>query len=144
VAVGSSGKALLVPSFLPRAIMSQNFNKITPNRSLVDPVYLEFCINDRIVQHQFKKKITDTVRTFLSLTSIKEIKIPVPPLELQKRFAQIVGKTETIKAQYLNSLQELENLYGNLSQRAFKVEFNVNDEKILMAAEPKVNYENQI
>ena len=42
VAVGSSGKALKVPSTLPRAIMSQNFNKITPNRKLIDPTYLEF------------------------------------------------------------------------------------------------------
>ncbi len=125
IAVGSSGKALLVPQSLPRAIMSQNFNKITPDISKVEPIYLEYCINDNIVQSQFKKKITDTVRTFLSLTSIKEIKIPVPPLELQTQFAQIVAKTEAIKTQYQQSLQELENLYGSLSQKAFKGELTL-------------------
>lgn len=122
IAVGSSGKALLVPPSLPRAIMSQNFNKITPDKSLIKPVYLEYCINDRIVQKQFKKKITDTVRTFLSLTSIKEIKIPIPPIELQTQFAQIVEKTEALKTQFQQSLQELENLYGSLSQKAFRGE----------------------
>ncbi|MEO8149023.1 MAG: restriction endonuclease subunit S, partial [Bacteroidia bacterium] len=104
IAVGSSGKALKVPENLPRAIMSQNFNKITANQNLIVPIYLEFCINDRIVQQQFKKKITDTARTFLSLTSIKEIKIPVPPIELQTQFAQLVEKTEALKEQYKNSL----------------------------------------
>lgn len=122
IAVGSSGKALLVPQSLKRAIMSQNFNKITPEKSKIEPIYLEYCINDNIVQSQFKKKMTDTVRTFLSLTSIKEIKIPVPPIELQTEFAHIVEKTEALKTQYQQSLQELENLYGSLSQRAFRGE----------------------
>ncbi|MCZ8356192.1 MAG: restriction endonuclease subunit S [Cyclobacteriaceae bacterium] len=120
IAVGSSGKALLIPPTLPRATMSQNFNKITPDKSKVEPIFLEYCINSNIVQSQFRKKITDTVRTFLSLTSIKEIKIPVPPLELQTQFAQIVEKTEVLKTQYQQSLQELENLYGSLSQKAFR------------------------
>ena len=73
-----------------------------------------------------QKKITDTVRTFLSLTSIKEIKIPIPPIELQTQFANIVTKTEALKEQYKNSLQELENLYGSLSQQAFSGELMVN------------------
>lgn len=140
IAVGSSGKALLVPQSLPRAIMSQNFNKITPDISEVKPIYLEYCINDNMVQGQFRKKITDTVRTFLSLTSIKEIKIPVPPLELQTQFAQIVEKTEVIKTQYQQSLQELENLYGSLSQKAFRGELSIKDESLLMAAEPNIEY----
>jgi type I restriction enzyme, S subunit len=38
----------------------------------------------------------------------------------------IVTKTETLKEQYKNSLQELENLYGSLSQRAFKGELEFN------------------
>jgi type I restriction enzyme, S subunit len=34
--------------------------------------------------------------------------------------SSIVTKTEALKEQYKNSLQELENLYGSLSQSAFK------------------------
>lgn len=55
----------------------------------------------------------------------KKLQIPIPPIELQTQFANIVTKTKALKEQYKNSLQELENLYGSLSQRAFKGELKV-------------------
>ena len=62
----------------------------------------------------------------MNLSMIKELKILHPPIALQTQFAQIVEKTEALKAQYQSSLQELENLYGSLSQRAFRGELTVN------------------
>ncbi len=53
---------------------------------------------------------------------LESLKIPVPPISLQTQFAQIVEKTEALKSQYQQSLAELENLYGSLSQKAFKGE----------------------
>ena len=61
-------------------------------------------------------------RARISSGQLAKISIPVPPIELQTQFASIVTKTETLKEQYKNSLVELENLYGSLSQRAFKGE----------------------
>ena len=61
-------------------------------------------------------------------------KIKVPPLSLQTQFANIVTKTEALKEQYKNSLQELENLYGSLSQRAFKGELIV-DKSVIKETE---------
>lgn len=52
----------------------------------------------------------------------EKYKVIVPPIELQTQFAQIVEKTEALKSQYQQSLQELENLYGSLSQKAFRGE----------------------
>jgi type I restriction enzyme S subunit len=37
-------------------------------------------------------------------------------------FGETFEKTEALKAQYQQSLTELENLYGSLSQKAFKGE----------------------
>jgi type I restriction enzyme, S subunit len=76
----------------------------------------------------------------INAQELQGIKILTPPIELQNQFAQIVEKTEALKNQYQQSLQELENLYGSLSQRAFKGELKVREETLLMAAEPKVNY----
>ena len=47
------------------------------------------------------------------------------PIELQTQFAQIVEKTEALKTQYQQSLQELENLNGALSQQAFRGELTL-------------------
>jgi type I restriction enzyme S subunit len=57
-----------------------------------------------------------------SASVIENFKTYQPPIELQTQFAQIVEKTEALKSQYQQSLQELENLYGSLSQKAFKGE----------------------
>ncbi|MBA6151446.1 restriction endonuclease subunit S [Gelidibacter maritimus] len=122
VAVGSSGKALKIPSTLKRAIMSQNFNKITPDRSKVIPLYLEFCFNSQLVQNQFRTEMTDTVRTFLSLTKIKQVKIPIPPIELQNQFAEKIALIEQQKELAKQELKESEDLFNALLQKAFKGE----------------------
>ncbi|MFM8739791.1 MAG: hypothetical protein ACKOC0_06260, partial [Cytophagales bacterium] len=58
----------------------------------------------------------------LNLSIVGNIEVLIPPLELQTQFAQIVEKTEALKTQYQQNLQELENLYGSLSQKAFRGE----------------------
>jgi hypothetical protein len=35
---------------------------------------------------------------------------------------------------------ELDNLYGSLSQKAFRGELSFKDEKLMMAAEPEIDY----
>lgn len=122
VAVGSSGKAFKIPSTLKRAVMSQNFNKITPDKSKATSVYLEFCFNSQLVQNQFKREMTDTVRTFLSLTKIKEVIIPLPKIELQLLFEERVEAIETQKHSAHASLAKAEDLFNSLLQRAFKGE----------------------
>jgi len=57
-----------------------------------------------------------------SASVIENFKTYQPPIELQTQFAQIVEKIEALKTQYQQSLQELENLYGSLSQKAFRGE----------------------
>ena len=56
---------------------------------------------------------------------LKTVKLPIPPLPLQNQFAAIVEKVEGIKALYQESLAELENLYGILSQKAFRGELDL-------------------
>jgi len=63
-----------------------------------------------------------TTLPILNKGDFEKIEIIHPPIELQTRFAQIVEKTEALKSQYQQSLQELENLYGSLSQKAFRGE----------------------
>lgn len=83
----------------------------------------------------------------MNLQMIKEIEIITPPIILQNQFAQIVEKTEALKEQYKTSLQELENLYASLSQKAFKGElalpkaYAIDEPVLSVAAEPEMAYE---
>lgn len=66
----------------------------------------------------------------LAVGRLEQIEIIFPPIALQTQFTQIVEKTEALKTQYQQSLQELENLYGSLSQKAFRGELSVKQEAV--------------
>ncbi len=67
----------------------------------------------------------------ISKANLKNIVIPLPPLELQNRFEAIVAKVEALKAHYNMSLINLESLYGTISQKAFKGELDLS--RVLLA-----------
>lgn len=112
---------------------------ITSNSKYSNNVFLEFVM-------QFWKPVLlrnapEAARPNINLEILNKLGIINPPIDLQNQFAQIVEKVDTIKAHYKNSLQELENLYGALSQKAFKGEMDLEKaEEMLMAAEPEVGY----
>lgn len=102
------------------------------NQTLITSRYLEHVLNlpsrrNRILE----MNSSGGAQQFLSLGQIKNIDIPVPPMESQKQFSEIVEKSEILKARFKNSLIELENLYGSLNQRAFKGELEINTQNII-------------
>ena len=58
----------------------------------------------------------------INLKILNNLKIPVPPITLQKKFAKRVQKIEAQKTAMAASLQELKNNFNSLMQRAFKGE----------------------
>jgi len=51
--------------------------------------------------------------------------MPIPPIELQQDFAEIFDKVANLRAHYQHSLTGLKDLYGALSQQAFKGELDL-------------------
>ena len=58
----------------------------------------------------------------LNLSMIKNFEVPVPPLELQNKFADIVQQIENLRKKQSQSKQHIEDLFNNLMQQAFKGE----------------------
>jgi type I restriction enzyme S subunit len=67
----------------------------------------------------------------INLKILRELEVPFPPLKIQKKFARLVQQVEDIKIQYQQSLNDLENLYGALSQKAFKGELDLSQIPLL-------------
>ena len=61
----------------------------------------------------------------LTVPDCYKFQIICPPIDLQNQFAAIVEKVEGIKSRYQQSLTDLNNLYGALSQQAFKGELDL-------------------
>jgi type I restriction enzyme S subunit len=92
----------------------------------MDAIYLTYFFNSDIGKRIVTSKEVGGIQKHFNIGAIKALKIPVPPIELQNRFAQIVEKTDVLKTQYQQSLHELEDLYGSLSQKAFRGELTIN------------------
>ena len=58
----------------------------------------------------------------INATEIQAMKIPQPPLPLQREFARRVTAVEALKTAQRASLAELDALFASLQHRAFKGE----------------------
>lgn len=124
--VGASvGRTAMCPKNALPANINQAVAAITLKKGKVISSYVLFLFINQSFQRMMLGNVVEAARANLSLSDIRNLKIPVPPIELQTKFAKIVEKTEALKAQYHLSLQGLENLYGGLSQRAFRGDLGV-------------------
>jgi len=71
------------------------------------------------------RKASKTTLPYMNKSVCNSIPIIKPPSKLQNQFAAIVEKVEQIKNGLQQNLSELENLYGVLSQKAFKNELDL-------------------
>lgn len=92
---------------------------IRPENGL-QPIYLYNVISSETMKKVLEQSAKGITMKNLNSGIVEGLKIPIPPIELQNHFVTMVNKTETLKEQCKNSLQELENLYGSISQQAFK------------------------
>ncbi|NTU49727.1 MAG: restriction endonuclease subunit S [Desulfobulbaceae bacterium] len=124
--MGTIGCSAVIPDDIPLAINTKHLAAITLDRELANPLFLSYSIHSNpYILKQFKSKNRGAIMGGLNLTIIKETKIRRPPIQLQNHFAGIHGQVDGIKSSYQQSLIELNNLYGALSQKAFKGELDL-------------------
>ncbi len=137
--IGSAGKVYLMP-YLNRPVSLGMNAFLLRFTEAVNNVFVFYLLTSKYGADSIQRHVKGAVTKTITKDAVRSIAIPLPPLKLQTQFAHIVEKTEALKAHYQTSLQELENLYGSLSQRAFKGELNISDDELAMAAEPSEKY----
>lgn len=115
-------RACIIPSHVKISVNKADCILLRVNPRLTNQYYLSHLLNLEGFLFMATSFFHGQTRSRISSGQLSKIPIPIPPIELQTCFAQIVEKTETLKSKYRQSLQELENLYGSLSQRAFRGE----------------------
>lgn len=68
----------------------------------------------------FRKIAPDGTQPNLNTSIMKNFEVIVPPIELQNKFAKIVEKVEAQKQKNELVIEQMDNLFNSLSQRAFK------------------------
>jgi restriction endonuclease S subunit len=88
----------------------------TPNNKIIKLDYLRFAIS------LFKFNKGGAAIPQLTIPMIKSKKIPLPTIELQNKFAEIVKQVESMKEHQKESREQIDDLFNALMQKAFKGE----------------------
>jgi len=118
--MGTTGRTAVVPEDIPTAISTKHLTTITPNRKLVHPQFIAFSVRENLdVLHQIAMASKGAIMDGLNLTIIKELRLRVPPLEVQEQFETLVTRAEQARSHLLRLQDEVARLFGSLVQRAF-------------------------
>ena len=123
---GSLGQISELPKNAKPGIINQALLKLSLDSNIVNTTYFKYLFRSALIQRKlFGYSRGSGIPNFPPMTVINSIKFPTPPIDVQIQFAQIVEKVEALKVHYKDSLIELANLYGSLSQKAFKGELDL-------------------
>ena len=117
---GTIGKIGIVPDELVNANITANLIRISPIRSIMEPVFLlHVGLGPYFISKLSEVSSSTTIKT-IKARDLAAISIPLPPLDLQRRFAAIVKSIQQQKASQRAHLAELDNLFASLQSRAFR------------------------
>ncbi|QNE69351.1 restriction endonuclease subunit S [Fusobacterium hwasookii] len=84
-----------------------------------NPKYILEGINSIETNQQFKRSLKGIGVPNLHLKEIKKVKIPIPSIELQNKFAERIEKIEKLKFEIEKSIEMAQNLYNSLISKYF-------------------------
>jgi type I restriction enzyme S subunit len=135
VAVGAGvGNSAIVPNSINNAILSQNCNKFTVDKELVANRYILSALQISVIRTQMDESTTDTARQFLSLTNLKKMVYPIPPLEEQKEIVRQVDKlfalADRLESHYQKAKARVDKLSQSVLAKAFRGELVITEAEL--------------
>jgi len=121
--MGTCGRCAIVPDDIPAAINTKHLCCITLNRTKCLPAFLHaYFLRHPIARSYLARKAKGAIMEGLNMGIIKEMPIPLAPIELQRAFAQRLAAVGDVKAAQRRSQTESQNLFRSLQHRAFRGE----------------------
>ncbi len=87
-----------------------------PNEN-VKTEFVQFLLS--FLQRTLEETAPESAQKNINLEILSDLNMPLPPLPLQQKFACIVEKVESVRRNQKQSLQEIDNLFSTLMQKAF-------------------------
>lgn len=117
------GRAAIWDGSIDRCVHQNHLIRFRANRKRALPDFISRFLNSDGGRQQLigAGRTTSGLNT-ISTRKVKEVLVPLPPLELQKRFAQIVRKQAALTSRLQSQLATSGDLFATLSQRAFRGE----------------------
>ncbi len=124
VVVGTLGdpnlRACIIPDSIPVALNKADCVQIRANPDLATAEYICWLLNMPQTLFMATGMIHGQTRARINMGRLAELQVPIPPLPLQQKFAQIVQKFERLRAQQREAERQAEHLFQTLLHQAFE------------------------
>lgn len=121
---GRLGNAARIPEN-KKICLGQRTMLFIANSAVSNNDFLWSTLNSQFIKEKVKKLSGGGAAPRINISQLKTLRVLRPPLKIQNQFSEIVKSIDKQKTQCQQSLQELEKLYGSLSQKAFNGELNL-------------------
>ena len=129
--VGASiGKIALVPNHIKEGNTNQNISRIRiKNLNEISPTYIAIYLN--LFPECLIKASTVTTQPYINNTELGNIEIPIPPIEIQNKIANIIQEAYSKKESLEKEASELLNSINDyvLNELDIKIDDNIKKEK---------------
>ena len=120
--MGTCGRTAIVPEDIPLAINTKHLCCITLDRSRCLPDFLWACLRFHPGVLRQLGATRGAVMPGLNMGLIKRAEIPVPPIKVQERFANLKRNVDQLLQKSESHLALLDEHFASLQQRAFRGE----------------------
>lgn len=90
------------------ACINQHIFKVLHKKNKIDKAYLKYAL--KMSLHKMEQQVHGATMKHITKTKFQSIKIPLPPIEEQKRIASILDKADALRAQRRQAIAKLDEL----------------------------------
>ena len=119
---GTVGRMAIVQTKHPQSIIHSNVIRLSLNPAKCLPVVFVTLMTHFASRVGRLKRGQEDAYSFMNTSTLGELQIPLPPPELQTRFAELVARHERLRSVQRESLRQAEHLFQSLLHQAFNSE----------------------
>lgn len=128
VLVGTLGdpnlRACIQPGWLAVALNKADCVQIRPDAAIATAEFICALLNQPSTERLAQDQMHGQTRVRISMGRLRSLKVPVPPVVMQRDFAIRLAATEKLKSTYVANLHDLDALFASLQHRAFRGELS--------------------
>jgi hypothetical protein len=94
--VGTIGRVAVIPQALDNAFLTENAARIITTQDVLDPHYLSYWLSSPMGQGAISRLVVGSTQPKLALSRIKQIRLPLPPFDEQRRIAEVLGALDDL------------------------------------------------
>ena len=95
---------------------------LQPLGEILNRYYLTYMLRNKSFVDYISEKVSGAKMPRVTMNDFRDFDVPIPSIELQNEFENLVKQVDKMKLKMENSLEELQNNFNSLMQRAFNGE----------------------